>query len=229
MKQKDKVVIAFPHSGTICTELAMNLVDLTRERASRIDSIVGVGNVSLLTRTRNIIVKNFLDDTTADWLLMVDSDEVLSVETFDLLVATAHEVDRPFVAGLVFAAFYEGTQLRPVPVIYRHTEQGGLQPWDDYTPDSVVDIDASGTGCILIHRKVFEKMRLEALPNQGSDWAWFNDGAIAGRWFSEDLLFCRRVAALGFPMVAHTGAVLPHKKSFWLDASQHQHWLQANS
>lgn len=229
MKPKDKVCIAIPHSGSISAELAVNLVDLMKWRADRIDSIVSVGNISLLTRTRNVIVKNFLDDTNAEWLLMIDSDEQLFVPVFDKLIATADAVERPFVAALVFAAFYEGADLRPVPVIYRNTPDRGLQPWDDYEPDSVVDIDAAGTGCLLIHRRVFEKMREEALENQGTDWCWFQDGAIAGRWFSEDLLFCRRVSALGFPMVAHTGAVIPHKKTFWLDDSHHTYWRNVNS
>jgi hypothetical protein len=228
MKAQDKVVIAFPHSGSISTELALSFIDIARERKHRIDSIIGVGNISLLTRSRNLIVKHFLDDTKAQWLLMVDSDEELSLPVFDLLCATANETERPFVAGLVFAAFYEGTQLRPVPVIYRNTEDRGLQPWDDYPHDQVVEIDASGTGCIMIHRSVLVKMRETALPNQGTEWCWFQDGAIAGRWFSEDLLFCRRVAALGFPMHAHTGAILPHKKTFWLDQSHHNDWRQAN-
>jgi len=229
MKAKDKVCIAVPHSGSITAELALDLVTLMRERRDRIDSIVGVGNISLLTRSRNIMVKNFLDETDAQWLLMIDSDEQLPLSAFDALVSTAHEVDRPFVAALVFAAFFEGDSLRPVPVIYRNTPDRGLQPWDDYTKDAVVEIDASGTGCILLHRRLLEKMRETANHNQGTDWCWFQDGAIEGRWFSEDLLFCRRVAALGFPMVANTSAVLPHKKSFWLDHRQHDAWMQANN
>jgi hypothetical protein len=224
MRSRETVCIGIPHDGRIDTELALNLVTLMRERKSRIDSMQLVKGVGLLTRTRNLIVKNFLDDTNADWLLMVDSDQTLPLDVFDKLVDTAHKEDKPFVAGLVFAAFFENEVLRPVPAIYSGDTIDQLFPIDDYPKDTVIPIGASGTGCILIHRRVLEAMRENANPNQGTDWCWFFDGALAGRWFSEDLLFCRKVASLGFAMFAHTGAILAHKKDFWLDDRHHGEW-----
>jgi hypothetical protein len=86
------------------------------------------------------------------------------------------------------------------------------------------EVDAAGTGCLLVHRSVLETMQDKCDTNQGKDWAWFWDGPIDGEWIGEDLLFCRRVRALGFPIYAHTGAILPHHKSYWLDDRQHDIW-----
>jgi hypothetical protein len=36
---------------------------------------------------------------------MIDTDEQLSVQAFDKLIETAHDKDRPVVAGLYFAAW----------------------------------------------------------------------------------------------------------------------------
>jgi len=229
MKPKDKVCIAFPHSGTVNTEFATNLVEINRKRLDRIDSIVGIGNISLLTRSRNVIVKNFLDETNAEWLLMTDTDQILSVEAFDKLINAANVTERPIVSALIFAAFWtDDDQLRPVPVIYQDTDNGPM-PWDAYPDNQIVEIAAAGTGCLLIHRSILEKMRLEATENQGPDWAWFIDGAIGGRWFSEDLLFSRKVRSMGYKIHAHTGAILPHRKEFWLDDRHHKPFHIQNS
>ena len=166
MKPKDRVCIAFPHAGKVNTEFATNLIEINRKRLDRIDSIVGIGNVSLLTRSRNVIVKNFLDETKAEWLLMMDTDQILSVEAFDKLINAANVTERPIVSALIFAAFWtDNDELRAVPVIYQDTENGPL-PWDDYPDDSIVEIAAAGTGCLLIHRSILETIREQTNENQ---------------------------------------------------------------
>jgi hypothetical protein len=228
MRSRETVCIAIPHDGSIDAQMTLDLVTLMRERKTRIDSLQLVQGVGLLARTRNIIVKNFLDDSKADWLLMVDSDQSLPVKAFDLLIETANKDDRPVLAGLVFAAFYENEILRPVPAIYSMSAEGSMIPIDDYPKDQLFQIDGAGTGCILVHRDVLEAIRAKANPNQGTDWCWFFDGALDGRWFSEDLLFCRKINALGFPIFVHTGAILGHHKQFWLDERQHDQWKIIN-
>jgi GT2 family glycosyltransferase len=155
---------------------------------------------------------------------MMDSDEQLSVEAFDKLVETAHDKERPVVAGLVFASFETGYPYpQPVPTIFQDAPEGFL-PLNKYDKDSVFQVDAAGTGCLLIHRSVLEAIRADADPHQGKDWCWFWDGPINGEWIGEDLQFCRRVRSLGFPIYVNTGAILPHSKSYWLDDRQHDIW-----
>ncbi len=174
---------------------------------------------------RNRVVKAFLDNTDSDWLLMIDCDEQLTTEAFDLLINTAHDKERPVVSGLVFAAFDAHKHLypKPLPAIFQDSPEGFL-PLHRYDKNSVFEIDACGTGCVLIHRSVLEKMREMADPNQGPDWCWFWDGPIEGKWVSEDLLFSRRIRQLGFPIHVNTGAVLPHEKSYWLSEEHHDAW-----
>jgi GT2 family glycosyltransferase len=171
------------------------------------------------------VVKQFLDTTTSDWLLMLDSDEQLGVAAFDALIDTAHDKDRPIVAGLVFAGFgVPGKPYpKPVPAIFQDSDKGFL-PLYKYDKNAVFEIDAAGTGCLLVHRSVLEKMREVADPNQGKDWCWFWDGPVNGEWIGEDLLFCRRAKALGFTIHVNTAAVLPHQKSFWMEEIHHDIW-----
>jgi hypothetical protein len=200
----------------------MDLIHIAREKNGHFDHMVQVGNVGLTTRSRNVVVKTFLETTDANWLLMIDSDERLSLDTWRKLVSSADDTQRPIVSGLVFAAFFDGQdELRPVPTIYRMNMETGLQPIDDYPLDKLFEVDAVGTGCILIHRNVLLDMQKNATVNQGKDWAWFVEGAIDGTYFGEDLLFSKRLKSMGYKIFAHTGAILPHHKQFWLDNRHH--------
>ena len=222
MKSSHKVCIGMVNNGTIDALLAMDLIHVARDRKGHFDHMVQVGNVGLTTRSRNVVVKTFLETTDAEWLLMIDSDERLSLDTWHKLIDAAHDKDRPIVSGLVFAAFFdENDGLRPVPTIYRMDSEKGLEAIDAYPINEIIEVDAVGTGCLLIHRSVLLEMQKQATPNQGQSWAWFVEGAIDGTYFGEDLLFSKRLKSMGFPIHAHTGAILPHHKQFWLDERHH--------
>jgi hypothetical protein len=228
MKQKDTVAIAWAHDQSIDTEFALSVMEIIRQRGKRVGSYYCVEGTGLLSKSRNIMVKHFLDNTTDDWLFMVDDDERIPLQAFDTLVATADSTERPVVAGLYFAALWEGLNLRPVPLIFKQDDNGAILPIDDYPKDSVIPVVAAGTGCLLIHRSVFQKIR-SAHDENNQDWCWFQDGPIGGnKWLSEDLSFCAKLQQFGIPMVAHTGATLAHHKMLWVDSAHHDAWLQNN-
>jgi hypothetical protein len=223
MKSAHKVSIGSCDPGTVNGGFAFSLIQVAQSRSSRLGPFVRIKGSGLLSKQRNRLVKQFLE-TKSDWLLMMDSDEQLPVSSFDKLIESAHETERPVIAGLVFASFETGYPYpKPVPTIFQDAPEGFL-PLNNYDKDSLFEVDAAGTGCLLIHRSVLETMRDKADEHQGKDWAWFWDGPINGEWIGEDLQFCRRVRSLGFPIYAHTGAILPHSKSYWLDDRQHDIW-----
>ena len=223
MKSAHKVSIGSCDSGDVNGGFAFSLIQLTQARSSRLGPFVRVKGSGLLSKQRNRLVKQFLE-TNSDWLLMIDSDEQLPIAAFDKLIESAHDKERPIIAGLVFASFEIGQAYpKPVPTIFQDAHEGFL-PLNNYDKDSLFEVDAAGTGCLLIHRSVLEAMQASADPHQGKDWCWFWDGPIDGIWIGEDLQFCRRVRSLGFPIYAHTGAILPHSKSYWLDDRQHEIW-----
>jgi len=225
MKSGHKVSIGACDPGTVNAAWAYNMIQLVQVRDDRLGPFVRIKGSGLLSKLRNRVVAGFLDNTKSDWLLMIDTDEQLSVQTFDKLIQAAHDKERPVVSGLVFAAFdaHKNLYPKPVPAIFAESEAGFL-PLYKYDKDSIFEIEACGTGCLLIHRSVLEKMREVADPNQGDNWCWFWDGPINGEWISEDLLFSRRIRQLGFPIHVHTGAILPHQKSYWLSEEHHVDW-----
>lgn len=225
MKSGHKVSIGACDPGQVNAAWAYNMIQLVQVRDDRLGPFVRIKGSGLLSKLRNRVVAGFLDNTKSDWLLMIDTDEQLSVQTFDKLIQAAHDKERPVVSGLVFAAFdaHKNLYPKPVPAIFAESEAGFL-PLYKYDKDSIFEIEACGTGCLLIHRSVLEKMREAADPNQGNNWCWFWDGPINGEWISEDLLFSRRIRQLGFPIHVHTGAILPHQKSYWLSEEHHVDW-----
>jgi GT2 family glycosyltransferase len=222
MKTSDGVCIGIVNNGTIDALLALDLIHIARDKHSHFDHIVQVANIGLTTRSRNMVVKTFLEQTDSQWLLLIDSDERIKLDVWHKLINAAHDKERPIVSGLVFAAFFDGDDsLRPVPTIYRMDPEKGLESIDAYPIDEIFEVDAVGTGCLLIHRSVLLDMQEKSTKHQGRDWAWFIEGAIDGTYFGEDLLFSKRLKSMGYKIFVHTGAILPHHKQFWLDDRHH--------
>lgn len=221
MRTKDRITIGWIDPGTVEGAFTTSLISLFQHRSNRLDGIIRVEG-GLLSRQRNEVVSIFLDKTDAEWLLMLDTDETIDLQAFDTLVDAVHDRDRPIVAGLYFGTTPSGGLIpKPVPHIYRRHEDGiSLTPVLDYAPDTLIEIDAAGTGALLVHRSVFERIRANADQHEGDRWCWFRDLPIGGLWLGEDFFFCRRVRDLGIPIYAHTGAVLGHRRRYWLDDAQ---------
>jgi hypothetical protein len=234
MRMNDKVIIGFLSPGEVDTMFALRLAAIFRERRDRVVDLMTDENSGLLSRGRNQVVANFLAHSTgAEWLLMLDVDQQLMLEDFDKLVAAAHDTDRPIVAGLYFGAWPGEFYPTAVPLIfYEHPQlPGRFVPFNEYPRDQIIPVDSAGTGCLLVHRSVFEKIAADADETHdiahfadGSSapaWCWFRDFPHRGDWFSEDHYFCARARERGFKLHAHTGVVLPHRKRFWLDERHH--------
>jgi hypothetical protein len=116
MKSAHTVSIGACDPGTVNAAWAYTMLQLAQARSSRLGPFIRIEGSGLLSKLRNRVVATFLDHTKSDWLLMIDTDEQLSVQAFDKLIETAHDKDRPVVAGLYFAAWDANENLYPVPV-----------------------------------------------------------------------------------------------------------------
>jgi hypothetical protein len=224
MRTTDRVVVSWCDPGTVDGAFAASMVVLCAARPDRLAQIIRVQGSGLLSRTRNMQAAAFLDSTDAAWLLMIDSDELLSADVFDMLTGAAHDKSHPVVAGLYFGAFPSaGPYPQPVPVAYDFKD-GSFVPISSIEPRGLRRVDGVGTGCLLIHRSVLESMRAESEPGL-RNWCWFADGPTGDdRWISEDLTFCRRLMDRGVPVHVHTGAVLPHRKQHWESDQTYNLW-----
>ncbi len=224
MDLREKITIGICSPGQWHAMFATSIIDIARSQ-SQLGQLISLEGSGVISRLRNQVVATFLEKTTDDWLLQIDTDEILSVEHFKKLIAAADKDERPIVSGIVHAAWdTDNLYPEPVPCVFKvGDDQTGLHAMHEYPEDSIVEIDAAGTGCILIHRSVFEKMKEnQDKVNEGDMWCFYRDMPVHQSWVGEDILFSLRVKALGIKMYCHTGVQLPHKRSYWLKQEHHK-------
>jgi hypothetical protein len=223
MDLREKITIGVCSPGQWHAMFATSIIDIARSQ-SQLGQLISLEGSGVISRLRNQVVATFLEKTTDDWLLQIDTDQIITVENFKKLVAAADKDERPIVSGIVHAAWdTQNVYPEPVPCVFKIGEDTGLYAMHEYPEESIVEIDAAGTGCLLIHRRVFEKMREhQDKVNEGDLWCFYRDMPINQAWVGEDIFFSIRVKAMGFKMFAHTGVQLPHKRSYWLTREHHK-------
>lgn len=152
-----------------------------------------------ISNNRNKIVKKFLSMKDYDYLLMIDSDIVPPLNFLDLV-----DYDVDIITPIMFAYRAEGI----VPLALEKNNHGGYnvigeQEGKDYADAGLLRVDATGTGCMFIKRKVLEDPRLRAPFLDEFD----EDGV---RKLGLDLSFCKRAIEAGYKVYVHTDFVASH-------------------
>ena len=178
---------------------------------------------------RNTGAAMFLE-SASDWLLWVDSDMGFNADALDLLMETADPVTAPIVGGLCFieASFGHdwkgGLKARLSPTIYDwifiEGEGYKLLSRHGYERNAVVECAATGTGFLLTHRSVFEKISAwcEANGVPGNIWYQRIPGPRGEPTGEECRSACGRRAS-GCPIFVDTSVRITHQKTVWLDQS----------
>jgi len=171
---------------------------------------------------RNELARITVEQDAADWLLMIDADMGFAPDVVERLLEAADPVNRPIVGGLAFAQKSDGPgplyarRYRCVPTLYRMHEtddEVGFVPLFDYPRDQLVEVDATGAACVLIHRQVFESIQTTS-PFRPFDQVIVPKGPTGRTEFGEDLSFCLRAKAAGegFPIHVDTSVKTTHDK-----------------
>lgn len=202
----------------LCLYDVMSSRRIVREGGRELRQLCGTGGIS---EGRNEVARSFLDQTDGEWLWFVDTDMGFAQDTVDRLVRSADQYKRPVMGGLAFAQRRTGTgesyapTFAIVPTCYAYAEledELGFIPMPDYGRDDIIQVAGTGAACLLIHRRVLEKIR----ATYGD--AWFDPithptGLKGGRRvFSEDLSFCVRCQAIDIPVHVDTRVKTSHEK-----------------
>jgi len=222
------VTVGFIHPGEWSACFANSLIDLMFFDAAHEGRIVSnpYGKMGKETGAaqihagRNKLAHAVVTESQSEWLFMVDADMGFTPDTVERLIAAADPVERPIVGGLAFAQKSDGAgamfarRYRCTPTLYRMVEtdtEVGFLPIFDYPRDELVEVDATGAACLLIHRTVLEKIRAD----HGDRWFHpieLPKGPEGRTEFGEDISFCIRARACGFPLYVHTGIKTTHDK-----------------
>lgn len=228
MSKQDAVCVAYVHDQSVTHSFSESLQQLLFYDMAHKGRVMegGFFKVSCgtdgLVEARNKAVAAFLETDETGWLLWADTDMGFKPDSLERLIASADPVDRPIVGGLCFANKQIGVDgYGGYRTAARVTIMDWLKPAEDqpatftgrswYPPDTLVSCAGTGSAFILIHRSVFAKIEAEYGPN------WYarirgDDGLLIG----EDLSFCMRANALGFPIHVDTSVKTTHMKTVWL-------------
>jgi hypothetical protein len=195
----------YKHSNpvTAAINVAMAL-DFGKDKI-RFDMAIGDSKIE---HARNRLAHKFLE-TDAKWLLMIDDDIIPSIgrpNWFRYWVQGARQIlDLPLQRHVVHRLIGAGKTI--VGASYFGRQEGGALMASDQGlasraktyEDAVVPVDWMGTGCMLIHRKVFEDIRAKFgdslkinVPDYDYDYFRPFDSARG-----EDVSFCIRAKEAG--------------------------------
>lgn len=220
----EKVVVGYLTPGTVHSGFAESLLDLLVYDVAFHKRIVdGGGRLAIqaganLSAPRNALVRRFLEYGKADWLWMVDSDMTFRPDTVERLLEFADPDTAPIVGGLCFG-FDDKANIQPTLFgLVGDESSPQVVRYHEWPPESMFQVAATGTACLLIHKSVFEKIRDVELPNRNgrpgfnNAFPWFQETEHDDAPVSEDITFCWRAGLLGIPIFVNTAVQLGHIK-----------------
>ena len=207
----NNIVIGYVHPGVMQEATARSLMEICLHRGNPIVGIISSSSPRQHV-ARNSTIERFLEGK-GDWLLWVDTDMTFDRDAPSRLLHTALKNKADMVAGLCF-------------VYKRHASEIGTNAYmwngethvevDGYKPGTVIEVDATGSAFILIHRRVFEAMAAE----QDEDWYHWHQNYVkhpeTGEPMGHDLAFAREAGKLGFKLLYDTNVGTGHIKYFEL-------------
>jgi GT2 family glycosyltransferase len=172
--------------------------------------IFSTNNVSPIVAARNQCVEKAMT-WEPDYLFFVDDDMCFNNDIVEKLLS--HKKD--FVCALAF------TKVPPFVPVIKKIQDGNIFSFNnyvDYPKNSFVEIAASGFGAVLIHRRLFEDLKI-------SDGKWFEEN----KFFleeSEDINFCIRARQKGHKIWCDTSAKTRHIGGFGIGEENFEYWFK---
>ncbi len=223
------VALCYPHGNEVGHNFHLSMMRLLAydfEHGQRIGPWLmmrsGSGGID---EARNEITADFLKlPDSVEWMWWQDTDMGFEADHLEKLLAAADPVERPIVGALCFAWKESaldglgGFYCVPRPTIFDwiehddgHKRFTGKAEWDR---DQLLQLAGTGTGSLLVHRSVVEAIAAEA-DTQG---LWFDRlRGSDGKRLGEDISFCVRATAAGFPIHVDTSLKTNHLKQLWVD------------
>jgi len=213
---QETVSIAWCDNGMVDGKFMQGVTDVMLKSGVTFSSTLrSQGNQ--IARQRQTVIDYWYEKSKSDWLLWVDSDVVISPETFKLLWDNKDAKERPLVSGVYFTTDNpEEPLMVPMPTVFSFTNKGdgtfGLARIHPLPKNKLIKADAAGFGFILMHRSIVEKVKAVAPDGQ-----MFMEMGRGTKFIGEDIFFFMLCDRAEVPLYCHTGALAPHMKRFSFD------------
>lgn len=211
------VAVGYVHGAQVTSQFLASMLAVARKQGgARVDVFLAAPSGPNISEARNLVVRRFLDECRAPWLLMCDTDMVFTPGDVDRLVAAADPARRPVLGALCYSQ--DGQTGEKQPTMYELVQedgggQVGFARYKAWPQDACMPVGATGAAFLLVHRGA-----LAAVEKASGDKAapWFRESVIGAALVGEDMTFCLRCAAAGIPVHVHTGVKVGHMKTTML-------------
>jgi len=191
MEPKSKILVGVLNQGYIRPELAEKLTLM--EKDERFDVTICHSSLKPSENNRNFLVKKALEEGY-DFLLTIDHDTIPLNNPLDF---AKMELD---VVGGAYPQWNMSDKNYPLYFISMDKVEGGYK--EHKNRDGLQEVDAVGSGCMMLSRKVMEAVKEPFVRK-------FEDGfAVTGL----DFYFCEKAKDLGFKVYCHYDYVCSHFK-----------------
>ena len=196
MNEKKRVSICIPLTDNIKSDFLLNFLNIINENVTKYDIKLVFTKRFPLDAARNELVEKALIDNP-DYLWFIDSDMLIPPNTLDHLVATNKDV----ISALYFQ---RKPPYRPVVCMMK---DGKYRLLDYVKLNSLLEVDIVGFGCVLVKRKVFEKLK-----EKGYDtfFDFKNIQSDVTEQLNEDMTFCENARKQGFKVFLNTSVICIH-------------------
>lgn len=214
-----KVMIATPMYGglgnTLYFSSVLRLQDMMIRHGMHLHHCFMM-NESLIDRARNGLAYDYLTKSDAEYLLFVDADiEFRPEDIFAMLSFEKELICGPYPKKhinwpVIIEAVKSGVE--DPAILNKLVGEYVFTPLEDNTKmEKIIKVSEAGTGMMLIHRSVFEKMK-KAFPEnyyisddsrvlKGGEkremHAYFRTAIVDNRYLSEDYYFCHKWREIG--------------------------------
>jgi SAM-dependent methyltransferase len=200
-RRKKKIMIACPNEAWIHKGLLewFGKTAGDRELNAQYNISFNLRDMKVIDNNRNWIVKDFLS-WGGDFLVFVDSDNPPVKNPLELI-----KLNKDVMALPTPVWNSKRYQVGGFPIYLNCMDYvANVDGWIEHTPKAgLQEIDAAGTGCIIIAKRVLEKVK-PAFQRR-----WTEDGTAS---HGSDFEFCRRVKEEGFRIWAHYDYLCQHVK-----------------
>lgn len=214
---KETITLGWCDNGTVegrfTSGITNTIIEASKNKIN-IENTIRV-NGNQIARQRQSLFDFWANQSKSEWLLWVDSDIVINYEIIKMLWEVADKKTKPVVTGTYFVSSQnEQTLMEPVPSLYMETgDEFQTQIIHPLPDNKVIPVDIAGFGLMLMHKSIVEPIRKVA-----DGYSIFAEKHNPGaKFISEDVSFCRNLKKAGIQLYAHTGALVPHMKTFSFD------------
>lgn len=172
----ENVLIAIPNLGRIHVDLARQLYKWGRQYGEHID--VYSTQTRPLWVARNECVETFME-SNRDWLVFIDSDVIPPDNAIELLTS---DKSKPIVGALVHELKLDTDNVvKRVPMVLKLVKYLDNDDFPaeyrviDYTHihERYLQVDATGTQCVAIHRSVFDAIKRPWFTGVAEDFNFY--------------------------------------------------------